>query len=146
MNLAFRRVLPGAILGPFLLLTISLSSAQDATPPGVLWEVTSQMSMEGMPMMMPARTMKVCAKRDWTEPPGASGEQGCTSSAFEQVENTVTWTSTCPAPMEMAGRGEITFEDDSAQAYTGKIEYSGDHGLMTIDLTGHVIGACDHPQ
>jgi len=146
MNSSIRRALPRVLLGPILLLTAAPVPAQDAGPAGVLWETTSQMSMEGMPMMMPARTMKVCAKADWSEPPGASGEQGCTSSAFEQVDNTVTWTSTCAAPMEMAGRGEITFEDDNAQAYTGKIEYSGDQGLVSIKLTGHVIGTCDHPQ
>jgi len=143
---SIRRTLPCVLLGPILLLTVTTAPAQDAAPPGVLWEVTSQMSMEGMPMMMPAQTTKVCAKAEWTEPPSASGDQGCSSSEFEQIENTVTWTSTCTAPMEMTGRGEITFEDDSAQAYTGKIEYSGDEGPMTINLKGHVIGSCENPR
>lgn len=146
MNSVIRRVLPGVLLGPILLFIAMTASAEEAAPPGVLWEVTSQMSMEGMPMMMPPRTMKQCVRAGLTEPPGASGEQGCTSSGFEQVNNTVTWTSTCSAPMEMTGHGEITYADDSTQAYSGKIEYSGEQGQMTINLTGHVIGTCDNPQ
>jgi Protein of unknown function (DUF3617) len=145
MSIALLRVALGALL-PILLLAPTTASAQNAAPPGVLWETTSQMSMEGMPMAMPVQTMKVCAPAQWTEPPGAQGQQGCTNSQFEQNELTVTWTSTCSAPMEMAGNGEIVFADDTFQSYTGKVEYAADEGLVMINLTGKVIGTCDKPQ
>jgi len=46
---------------------------------GILWEMTSQMVMEGMPMAMPPRTMKLCTARQWTRPP-PGGDKTCVNS------------------------------------------------------------------
>lgn len=116
-----------------------------AEPPGDLWEVTSKMSMEGMPFDMPARPMKICVVRDAQEPPGsANDERGCVNSNMTRVGNKVTWTSSCAGPPAMTGQGEITYQ--GTDSYTGTIKYLSDDGNMTINLTGHKIGGCDHPQ
>jgi cytochrome c5 len=110
---------------------------------GDLWEVTQQMTMEGMPMKMPASTMKVCAAKQWTKPPGGDRE-GCTSSGYAQSGNTVTWTTMCTGRQSMAGRGEVT--RDSDDHYKGAIKFMGDGFAMTVQLEGKRVGECDNPQ
>lgn len=115
------------------------------TPPetGDLWQVVTQMSMEGMPMKMPARRIQVCAARDWTRPPGGDdADRGCTSSDVVVEDQTMTWTSTCSDGM--TGHGEITRDGDNA--YAGTIVYASEDGDVTINIEGKKIGECDHPQ
>ena len=149
MNTAGTGVAPVTLLvSGILLLLFSAAFAEDApAPAGVLWENTSQVTMEGMPFSPPAQTYKRCTPVEWTEPPGAGDdERGCVSSGFERFENTVLWNSTCSGPPEMAGRGEIVFEDETTQAYTGKIQYSTDEGSVVINLSGKAVGSCDVPR
>jgi Protein of unknown function (DUF3617) len=123
------------------LFVTSLPQADD--PAGDLWEVVSQMSVEGMPFAMPAQTLKVCSAHDWTHPPGGNNDdRGCTSSNMAVDGDTVTWDSTCEDGM--TGTGTITREGDDA--YHGEIRYNSDEGDIVIKLTGHRIGGCDHPQ
>lgn len=114
-------------------------------PPGNLWQVTTQMEMEGLPMKMPVQTLKMCAAKATQEPPGAANdERGCTNSDMHRVGNKVTWKSSCTGPPAMTGKGEITYE--GTDAYTGTIKYISDDGNMTINLTGRKIGGCDNPN
>jgi uncharacterized 2Fe-2S/4Fe-4S cluster protein (DUF4445 family) len=127
-----------------LVLLGSLPS-QAAEPPGDLWEVTSQMEMEGMPFKMPARPLKICVAKNAQEPPGsANDERGCTNSEMARVGNKVTWTSSCSGPPAITGQGEITYE--GTDAYAGTIKYVTDDGNMTINLTGKKIDSCDKPR
>lgn len=103
------------------------------------------MEMEGMPFKMPARPMKICAAKNAQEPPGsANDEEGCVNSDLKRVGSTVTWTSSCPGPPVTTGEGEITYE--GTDSYTGTLKFLSDDGNMTINLTGHKIGGCDHPR
>jgi len=121
------------------------AQSDSVAPIGALWEVTSQMSMEGMPMQMPARKMKVCTHVNWTEPPvSENDEQGCSNSDYMRDGDIVTWTSTCAGPPAMAGQGEIRFTGDDA--YSGAINYPSDDGTVVIKLDGHRIGDCDKPR
>jgi len=119
--------------------------AAEGTVPGDRWEVTSQMSMEGMPMAMPANKVKVCTPKTWTEPPGGADERmKCTTSDFKIDGDTVTWNVTCPGPPAMTGVGTITRESDAA--WSGAINFSGDDGAMTIKLSGKKLEECEaHP-
>jgi hypothetical protein len=133
------------LLAATLCLLGPLSIVADEPPAGDLWQVTSKMSMEGMPFDMPARTMKVCAKKNPEEPPGsANGERGCVNSDMNRVGSKVTWTSTCAGPPAMTGQGEITY--DGTDSYTGTIKYASAEGNMTINLTGNKVGGCDKPR
>jgi len=109
---------------------------------GNLWETTSQISMEGMPMQMPVQRLTRCIAKEWSEPPG-SGQPGeeCTTSDFRHDDNTVTWNSECSNGM--TGQGAITFEGDT---YTGTVNYASDEGDVVIKLTGKIIGECDNPK
>jgi hypothetical protein len=137
-----RRLLAVSLCLVFALF-VSGPRADEPAATGELWEVISQMSMEGMPMAMPAQKMKVCAAQNWTQPPGGNNEErGCTSSDMVRDGDKVTWTSVCADGM--SGTGEITFDGDDA--YAGEIHYASDEGNIVIKLTGHRIGDCDHPQ
>lgn len=110
---------------------------------GDLWETTSQMSMEGLPIKMPANTVKVCSSKEWKEPPGASDKsRNCKTLNMKTAGNKMTWDVQCTGPT-MTGTGEIVREADS---FTGAIKFSSAEGNMTIQLKGRRIDGCDNPQ
>ena len=133
-----------ALAAATLLLGLSPVLADETPAKGDLWEVTSKMSMEGMPMEMPAQTHKVCAAKNWTKPPaGDNPNQKCTRSNYTVSGDKVSWTESCE-PGAMTGQGEITRQ--GSDAYTGSIVYASGHGNMTIKLSGHKVGSCDNPS
>jgi hypothetical protein len=124
-----------------LLAFTPISLADD--PPGVLWETTSQMAMEGMPMAMPMQRLKLCTPKVWTKPP-PGGDKTCVNSNFARVGNKATWTMQCSGDMPMTGTGEMTFE--GTDSYTGVIKAMAEGMSMTINLTGRKVGTCDKPM
>lgn len=129
------------VIGTVLLLGIEPAHADD--PPGVLWQVTSQMVMEGMPFSPPPNTVKVCAAAEAREPPPPPPGQTCTMSNVQRSDNKVSWDTQCTGEMEMTGHGEIIY--DSADSYTGEIKFTAEGMNMTTKLTGKKLGTCDHP-
>jgi hypothetical protein len=113
----------------------------DPAAKGEEWETTNQMSMDGLPIQMPVQSMKICASKDRTEPPGAQREH-CQNSNFKRVGDKVTWDVTCSNPA-MTGTGEIVYA--GANSYSGTIKFLASEGNMTIKLTGRKLGDCDHP-
>lgn len=113
-----------------------------ATEPGDLWEVTSQMSMERMPMAMPAQTQRVCAAKDWKEPPGPKDDRHkCETTDFTTTGATVNWKVRCAGPPAMTGEGEITRQ--GSDAYSGLMRFTSPDGIMTMKLNGRRVGECD---
>ena len=109
---------------------------------GEMWQVTSQIAMEGMPMRMPAQTHQVCAPKNWKEPPGAQNpEQNCQISDLQSTTSKTTWKMKCTGP-DMTGTGEIT--RSGPDAYTGAIKMTSAEGSVTINLTGKRTGECDY--
>jgi len=146
MTLTVRnRFVPGAailLLGamPF----VASAAPADAPPavPGDLWEVTSQMTMEGMPMAMPTQTQKVCAAKEWNEPPGPKNERDkCETLDFTTTPEKTTWKVRCAGKPPMTGEGEIT--RTSPEAYSGTIKMTSEDGVMTIALKGKRLSDCD---
>ena len=115
------------------------------TPPaaekdGELWEVTSQMTMEGMPMAMPARTVKVCAPKEWKEPPAAADDsRKCVNSDFKSEGTKVTWKVKCAGPPPMSGEGEINRA--GSDAWSGQILFAAEGATMKMKLDGKKVGA-----
>ncbi len=110
---------------------------------GVLWESTSEMSVDGMPMKMPAKTTKICSAKEWTHPP-AGGDPNCTNADFKKVGSKATWSVDCAGEMPMKGEGEMIFSGDDS--YTGTVKFTGLEMPMTVKLSGKKIGGCDNPQ
>jgi len=145
---AFRRL---ALLALILLLGMlshpATGAPADAAPavPGDLWEVTSQMSMEGMPVAMPAQTQKLCAPKEWKEPPGPQNDrQKCETLDFTTTPEKTTWKVRCDGKPAMTGEGEI--HRTSPEAYSGTIKMTSQDGVMTINLKGKRLADCDASQ
>jgi hypothetical protein len=140
-----RTIARGAAAALLLLNWTPLAATSDSplppAVPGESWEVTSQMSMEAMPIAMPAQTQRVCTPKDWKEPPGGTraGDE-CRTSDFKTSGNKSTWNVQCTGAHAMTGRGEITRA--SADAYSGFIKFSSADGAMTVQLNGRRLGAC----
>ena len=127
-------------------LVLCLPPVLMADPPakGDLWKVSSKMSMEGMPMELPAQTATYCAAKEWTKPPaGDNPRQKCKRADYRMSGGKISWTESCESP-PMTGKGEITRQGNDA--YAGVIQYSSAQGNMTIKLSGHKIGECDNPR
>jgi uncharacterized protein DUF3617 len=134
----------GIVLGTFLTFAASSKPPVSTGKTGDLWEVTSQMSMEGMPMQMPSQKNKVCASKSWKEPPGAQNpQQQCQISDLKSVGAKTTWKMQCSSPT-MTGDGEIT--RTSPDAYSGAIKMSSADGNVTIKLSGQKVGECDYAE
>jgi hypothetical protein len=134
---------PGRLAAAASLVLMALAPVRAADPPGILWDMTSQMVMQGMPMAMPPQTMKLCAAKQWTRPP-PGGDKTCVNSNYKVVGNKATWTMQCSGEMPMTGTGEMTFE--GTDSYTGAIKATAEGMSMTIKLSGRKIGTCDNPQ
>lgn len=132
----------GRRLAATVAVLLVYGAARADEPTGVLWETTSQMVMEGMPMAMPPNTVKVCTAPQWTQPP-PGGDKSCTHSDFQRVGNKATWKMQCGGDMPMTGSGELTF--DGTDSYTGQIKATAQGMPMTIKLSGKKIGTCDEP-
>jgi len=125
-----------------LLSTLVLAATGARAETGDLWEVTSQMSMEGMPMALPPHTSKTCAAKEWKEPPGGADEQNkCTSSDFKSEGSKVTWKVVCTGEHAMTGVGEIT--RNGSESYTGTIKFTSAEANMTTKLNGKRVGDCE---
>ena len=124
------------------LILLALAPARADDPPGVLWEMTSQMEMVGMPMAMPPNKLKICTAREWTRPP-PGGDQTCVNTNFQRTGNKASWDMQCSGEMPMSGHGEITFEGEDS--YSGTIDATAEGMTMKINLSGTKIGTCDKP-
>ena len=111
-------------------------------PPGILWDTTSQMAMQGMPFAMPPNKLKLCLPRVWTRPP-PGGDSSCVNSNFVRSANRATWDMTCTGDHPMTGTGEMTF--DAQGNYSGAIHATSEGMTITINLTGTKVGTCDKP-
>ena len=131
----------GLIAAATFLLSVLTPARADA--PGVLWQSTSQMVMEGMPFSPPPNTVKFCAAADSSNPPPPPPGQTCTMSNVQRTDTKVTWDTQCTGEMEMTGHGEITY--DSPDSYTGEIKFMAEGMTMTTKLSGKKIGECDKP-
>lgn len=99
--------------------------------PGEYWEVTTKVEMAGLPMAMPARTMKVCIAKgaEKTPPPN----KDCEMSDVRIVGNRTSWKMRCNQNGEvMTGSGEMTGSPDSSE---GTMQMSGKSGGQTINMT-----------
>ncbi len=105
---------------------------------GESWEVTSRMSMKGMPMPMPSQTNRMCSKPD--EVPAENPDPNCRNGEYVRTGSKVTWTVQCTGPHAMSGRGEITYSGEDA--YTGSIRFESAEGVTLIELSGKRVGSC----
>jgi hypothetical protein len=91
--------------------------------PGEYWEITTKMDMPGMPMAMPATTVKVCIPKGAERDPKYTAGKGCVISDLKTSGNKTSWSMRCDQEGQiMTGTGEMTGTPDNSQ---GKMHLVG---------------------
>jgi hypothetical protein len=132
-----------------VVLVVMVGSAYAADPvmrPG-MWEITTQMDMPGMPMKMPAQTIRQClTKQDIEQGDRAvptSGDSTCQVKDYKVDGNVATWKILCSGAASMHGSGRMVMQRDS---YTGEMESTMNHNGQTMEMTnkwtGKRVGDC----
>jgi hypothetical protein len=129
-------------LAALALLAIPAGRAQaQEREPGVLWESTVEMEMQGF--SMPPTTSRFCApKKGLAEPPGSGQDKDrCRVKDFKNDGGRMTWKMVCAEPEAMEGEGEIL---QTASTYTGKMKMRSSAGEVTMKMRGRLLGGeCD---
>lgn len=131
------------LLGAMMLLGSSPLLQAEQPAIGDLWQITSQMSVEGMDYQMPTTSSEACTPRTWTRPPATRQEEDCQNSDFVMEGNKATWKITCTDEAHTSGEGEIIREGDDA--FTGTIKFTSDEGNMNLAISAVRAGDCDNP-
>ena len=128
-----------------VLVLVSLPStilAADGIREG-LWEITSKMEMPGMPMAMPATTVKRCYTREDVKDQKKviSRDKDCTVTDLKSSGNKVTWKMVCTGKNPGTFTGETVFSGDSYNSVMN-MQSAGKGGTMTIKAKGKRVGNC----
>jgi hypothetical protein len=104
-----------------------------------MWDVTSQVKMQGM--TVPSMTFAQCITKDDAIPQNTSPQQdNCKISDMKTVGSTVSWTVVCKDPNgDMKGNGTITYHGDRFEGQV-TMEYAG--MTMVTELSGKRTGPC----
>jgi hypothetical protein len=109
-----------------------------------LWEMTSRMEMPGMPMEMPATTMKHCYTKEDVKDQKKMVNQNkdCTVTEFKTSGNKMTWKMKCTGQSAGTFSGETVFTKDSYNSVMKmKVDAEGSQP-MTVKVNAKRIGAC----
>lgn len=110
------------------------------------WEVKVEMQMPGMPMNLPAQTIRQCitpqeaADPQKALPPSTRGRgaNDCKVTDYKVDGNKATWLMSCPSE-QMTGNGEFVYAENS---YTGTMKMNARGQDMTMKYTGRRLGDC----
>lgn len=129
------------ILLTFLLPATAL--AQQGT--GKLYEVTTRMEMAGMPMAMPAQSMRVCGPAEGSNEKMVPTQGDCKMTDQKTVGNTFSFRMACSGKDGMNGEGEF---EHFADGYRGRIAATSGSGAdraeFKMNFEGKLIGECDY--
>ncbi|HWA39189.1 MAG TPA: DUF3617 family protein [Burkholderiales bacterium] len=111
---------------------------------GELWEMTSQMSMAGMPAgMIPAQTSQVCQSEKFDRTPGEERDRSkCTISNMRQSPNRIQYDIRCEGNPPTTGSADYSFEANRTRV-KGTMRMVTKDGEMTMQMTGRKVGTCD---
>lgn len=123
----------------------------DMMDPG-LWEMTVDMQIDGMPMSMPAQTIRRCITQVTLDQnhgipkPQTHGKVTCKTTSMNRSSNTVNWTMACSGEGDMQMNGTVAF--DSREAYHSTVHMAGTiqgrQIRMTQNMQGKRIGECQN--
>jgi hypothetical protein len=105
------------------------------------WEITSQSEMPGMPMKIPATTVKHCySKEDVKDQKKVlARDKNCTMTDYKVSGNKVTWAMKCTGQSAGTFNGETLFSTD---AYTSTMKMKSQGHNMTVKVKGKRLGEC----
>lgn len=135
-----RRIASAALTGAVLVV-----SSVHAQQTGELWEMTSQMSMPGMPAgMIPAQTQQVCQGQNFDRTPGEQDRSKCTITNMKQTPARITYDVKCEGNPPTTGSADYQFEANRTRM-KGTMRMQTRDGEMVMQMTGRKVGACN-PQ
>lgn len=105
---------------------------------GDQWEITTEMSMQGM--TMPGMTQKVCSPRGADPIPATDEKEKCETYDVKHSGSTVSWKMRCTNPAS-TGTGEMTYK--GRDSYAGKMTMQTGGDTMQMKLSGRRLGECD---
>jgi hypothetical protein len=124
-------------------LACAIVSGTTLAQTGELWEMTSQMSMPGMPAgMIPAQTSQVCQSEKFDKPPQQEEKSKCTISNLRQSPNRVTYDIKCEGNPPTTGSADYAFEANRTRV-KGTMKIVSKDGEMVMQMSGRKVGACD---
>lgn len=131
-----------AWLASFLISGLLVTApAASAAGNDELWEVTSKMVYEGMPM--PAPPQRICKKKGQTGGDPSPMGMNCKTTDHKTVGNRVTYRVVCTGKDQMTGTGERT---SSPGRYSGKMDLvgtiDGEKSSMSMTYSGKLVGTC----
>ena len=128
-----------AALGAMVLVSTGAFAA-DTIRDGY-WEVTSQTEMPGMPMKIPANTIKHCySKEDVKDQKKViARDKNCTMTDYKVAGNKVTWAMKCTGKSAGTFNGETIFSTD---AYTSTMQMKSQGHNMTVKVKAKRVGEC----
>ncbi|MDD2925720.1 DUF3617 domain-containing protein [Rhodoferax sp.] len=114
--------------------------------PGEYWEITTKMDMPGMPVAMPATTIKTCVPKGAERDPSYTTQKECKVSDVKHIGNKTSWKMRCERKDGvMEGSGDVTASADQSE---GTIRLSSTSGGRKMDMTQsyksrRLGGSCD---
>ncbi len=134
------RVVPGLIAALGLVGGRAVAEQAPAAEPGVLWEQTVEMQMQGF--SMPPTTSKFCApKKDWSQPPKSGRDDNCKVTDVKHDGPHMTWKMACEGKEPMTGEGDIVHQGTT---YSGRMTMHSSRGDMVMKMQGKSLGdPCD---
>ena len=131
------------VLGAMLTICVGIA-AQDPVRRDGDWEIRVEMQMPGMPVALPAQTVRQCitpqdaADPQKAVPPSGRGQNSCKVSDYKVDGNKVTWSMSCPNE-GMNGTGEFVYAENS---FTGAMKMNAQGQEMSMKYTGKRLGDC----
>jgi len=113
-----------------------------------LWEITTKMEIQGMPMKMPARKHTQCLTKEnmlkTMVPKEQAQEEECKITNQKISGNTVTWVMKCSGEDAMEVTGKTTYHGDTFEGTITMISNDPEEGKMKMinHISGRRIGEC----
>ena len=128
----------------FLFTLVWAAGAQAEIKEG-LWEITTKAEIKGVPMQMPATTVKQCITKDKAAPKSASEDYECKTKDYKVSGDTVTYSVECWGKGGlMFTQGKTIYKGNTFNGTsTTKIKAKGQPEMqMSNKISGKYIGPC----
>lgn len=130
------------LLALLALAAMPALAGESPMKPG-MWEVTTEMNMQGVPYKMPPMTFKHCVTPEMLAKDQGLGEQKsppgshCERTKMKISGSQAEWAVSCTGKTEMSGSGTLTW--DSPDSYHGETH-------LTMDMNGHTTNVTQTMQ
>jgi hypothetical protein len=105
-----------SVVGGLVLLAAPVFAGPDKVHAGQ-WEITSQMTITGMPFQPPPATRTQCITRKDVVPRPPAAQGNCEISAVKEDAGKFSWHVKCTGERAAEGNGEIAYSGDTMEGH-----------------------------